>query len=149
MGCTKVSFLSVILHYLYITQNSTVGFPSGTGRGVLYCQCSRHKWHGFIPWIRKMPWRRAWQPAPALLPGESHGQEPGGLQSVESQRVELRLKQLSTHAQNSTKYLYYYSKCYHLGKLSDRYTGSFYIISYNGTWIIMYNYMYNYLKIKS
>jgi len=22
----------------------------------------------------KIPWRRAWQPSPALLPGESHGQ---------------------------------------------------------------------------
>ena len=28
----------------------------------------------FNPWVRKMPWRRAWQPAPVLLPGESHGQ---------------------------------------------------------------------------
>ena len=23
---------------------------------------------------RKLPWRRAWQPTPVLLPGESHGQ---------------------------------------------------------------------------
>ena len=26
------------------------------------------------PWVRKIPWRRAWQPTPAFLPGESHGQ---------------------------------------------------------------------------
>ena len=26
------------------------------------------------PWIGKIPWRRAWQPAPVFLPGESHGQ---------------------------------------------------------------------------
>ena len=26
------------------------------------------------PWVRKMPWRRAWQSAPVLLPGESRGQ---------------------------------------------------------------------------
>ena len=25
-------------------------------------------------WVRKTPWRRAWQPTPALLPGEFHGQ---------------------------------------------------------------------------
>ena len=25
-------------------------------------------------WVRKIPWRRAWQPTPVLLPGESHGQ---------------------------------------------------------------------------
>ena len=28
---------------------------------------------GSIPGVRKIPWRRAWQPAPAFLPGESHG----------------------------------------------------------------------------
>ena len=25
------------------------------------------------PWIGKIPWRRAWQPTPALLPGGSYG----------------------------------------------------------------------------
>ena len=29
---------------------------------------------GFNPWVRKTPWRRAWQPTPVFLPGESHGQ---------------------------------------------------------------------------
>ena len=29
---------------------------------------------GCDPWVRKIPWRRAWQPTPAFLPGESHGQ---------------------------------------------------------------------------
>ena len=28
----------------------------------------------FDPWIRKIPWRRAWQSPPVYLPGESHGQ---------------------------------------------------------------------------
>ena len=28
----------------------------------------------FDPWVRKMPWRREWQPTPVFLPGESHGQ---------------------------------------------------------------------------
>jgi len=30
--------------------------------------------HWFDPWVRKIPWRRKWQPTPVLLPGESHGQ---------------------------------------------------------------------------
>ena len=30
--------------------------------------------HGFNPWVRKVPWKRAWQPTPVFLPGESHGQ---------------------------------------------------------------------------
>ena len=29
---------------------------------------------GFHPWVRKIPWRREWQPTPVFLPGESHGQ---------------------------------------------------------------------------
>ena len=28
----------------------------------------------FDPWVRKIPWRKAWQPTPVILPGESHGQ---------------------------------------------------------------------------
>ena len=30
--------------------------------------------HGFDPWVRKIPWKRKWQPIPVFLPGESHGQ---------------------------------------------------------------------------
>ena len=35
------------------------------------CQCRRL---GFIPWVRKIPWKRKWKPAPVFLPGKSHGQ---------------------------------------------------------------------------
>ena len=28
----------------------------------------------FEPWVGKTPWRRAWQPTPVFLPGESCGQ---------------------------------------------------------------------------
>ena len=38
------------------------------------CQCRRHKRFEFSPWVGKTPWRRAWQPTPVFLPGESHGQ---------------------------------------------------------------------------
>ena len=33
--------------------------------------CRRHR---FDPWVRKIPWRRKWQPTPVFLPGKSHGQ---------------------------------------------------------------------------
>ena len=36
------------------------------------CLPSR-RW-GFDPWVRKIPWRREWQPTLVFLPGESHGQ---------------------------------------------------------------------------
>jgi hypothetical protein len=29
---------------------------------------------GFNSWIRKIPWRRKWQPTPVVLSGEAHGQ---------------------------------------------------------------------------
>ena len=37
-------------------------------------QCGRP---GFDPWVRKIPWRRIWQPTPVCLPGKSH--EPRSL----------------------------------------------------------------------
>ena len=33
-----------------------------------------HKRLGANPWVRKIPWRRVWQPTPIFLPGESYGQ---------------------------------------------------------------------------
>ena len=45
---------------------------------------------GVDPWVGKIPWRRAWQPTPVSSPGEAPWtEEPRGLQSTESQRVEL------------------------------------------------------------
>ena len=38
------------------------------------CQCRRGRRCGFYPLIRKIPWRRKWQPSPVFLPGKSHGQ---------------------------------------------------------------------------
>ena len=36
--------------------------------------CLQCRKPGFGPWVRKIPWRREWQPSPVFLPGESHGQ---------------------------------------------------------------------------
>ena len=49
-------------------------FPCGTSGKEPACQCRRHKRSGFDTWVGKIPWRRAWQPTPVFLPGESHGQ---------------------------------------------------------------------------
>ena len=44
---------------------------------------------GFDLWVRKIPWRKKWQPTPVFLPGRFHGQRslvgcnpPDGLQSI-------------------------------------------------------------------
>jgi len=34
---------------------------------------------GFDPWVRKLPWRREWQPTTVFLPGEFHGQKSHGV----------------------------------------------------------------------
>ena len=39
------------------------------------CQCRRLKRCRFDPWFGKISWRKAWQPTPVSLSGESHGQK--------------------------------------------------------------------------
>ena len=36
--------------------------------------CLQCKRPGFDPWVKKIPWRRKWQPTLVSLPGKSHGQ---------------------------------------------------------------------------
>ena len=48
-------------------------FPGGASGKEPACQCRRPESHGFDPWVRKIPGRRAWQPAPVFLPGECQG----------------------------------------------------------------------------
>jgi len=50
------------------------GFPGIASGKEPVCQCKKLKRRGFDPQVRNSPWRRAWQPTPVLLPGESHGQ---------------------------------------------------------------------------
>ena len=67
------------------------GFPRGRSGKELACQSRRR---GFNPWVRKIPWRRKWQPTPVFLPGKSQGQKSlGGLQPMGLQS----LTRLSLH----------------------------------------------------
>ena len=36
--------------------------PGGASGKEPTCLCKRHKRHGFDPWVRKIPWRKAWKP---------------------------------------------------------------------------------------
>ena len=53
------------------------------------CQCRRLKRQGFSPWVRKILWRRKWQPTPVSIIALkiSWTEEPGGLFSIGLQRV--------------------------------------------------------------
>ena len=56
-------------------------------------QCRRL---GFNPWIRKIPWRKKWQPIPVFLPRAPRTVELGRLQSRGSQRVRHDLARTHT-----------------------------------------------------
>ena len=71
------------------------GFPAGSVVKRICLQCRRP---GFDPWVWKIPWRRAWQPALVFLPGAFHGQRslegysPWGLkESDTTERLTLSL----------------------------------------------------------
>ena len=44
--------------------------------------------HEFDPWVKKISWRRKWQPSPVILAWNiPWTEDPGGLQSMGPQRV--------------------------------------------------------------
>ena len=62
-----------------------LGFAGGSDRKEFTCNAENL---GSISWVGKIPWRRAWQPTPVFFPREfPWTEEPGGLQSMELQRV--------------------------------------------------------------
>ena len=65
--------------------NQYLGFPGGSECKESACNEGDLV---SIPGLGRFPWRRAWQPTPVFLPGESPWtEEPGGLQCMGLQRV--------------------------------------------------------------
>ena len=60
----------------------------------------------FNPWVRKILWRREWQPTPALLPGKSHRQRSlvgyGPWSCKESDTTECLSTHLCAHTHTHT-----------------------------------------------
>ena len=50
------------------------GFPGGASGRNLSANAGDVTKCWFNPWVGKVPWRRASQPTPVVLPGEPHGQ---------------------------------------------------------------------------
>jgi len=71
------------------------GLPGGAAVKEPTCQSRKRKRRKFDPWVRKIPWRRAWQSTPTFLPGESHGAWRAAVHRVT--QCWTRLKRLSTH----------------------------------------------------
>ena len=62
--------------YYYFTHiNTKRGLPWWLSGKESACQCRRQEtWvQSHIHPVRKIPWRRRWQPTPAFLPGKHHG----------------------------------------------------------------------------
>ena len=53
---------------------------------------------GLDPWVRKISWRRKWQPTPVVLPGKSHGLRSLVGSSPKGHKESDTTEQLCTHA---------------------------------------------------
>ena len=70
--------------FIWLQVSMASGVPSGSA--VKNPPAMQETW--FDPWVGKIPWRKAWQPTPVSLSGQSHGQRSlAGLQSTGLQRV--------------------------------------------------------------
>ena len=65
------SFIFSKILVKYLLYNRHLFSVHGVGGERICLQSRRPR---FDSWVRKIPWRRKWQPTPVLLPGESHGQ---------------------------------------------------------------------------
>ena len=66
---------------------------------------------GLDPWVRKILWRRKWQPTPVFLPGESYGQRSLAGYSPQGHRVGHDGSDLA-HTLTSKYFLHF---CYNIG----------------------------------
>ena len=83
------------------------------------CQCWRP---GLDPWVRKIPWRRTWQPTPLFLPGKSHGQRSlAGYSPCGHKRVRHNWE-----TKQRLRYMYIYT--YYINTYIYRPTHIFYLI---------------------
>ena len=79
------------------------GFPGGSVVKESTCRCRRPKRlePEFYPWVRKIPWRRKWQPTPVFLLGKNPHEQRSlvGYSSWDSKELDTteRLKHAPTH----------------------------------------------------
>ena len=70
----KHTFLPTFSTFGLLMSKKDLGLPRWCrGKESAY-QCMRRRRHRFNPWVRKIPWRRKWQPTWVFLSGKFHGQ---------------------------------------------------------------------------
>ena len=70
MGSQRVRHDWVTDTFTLLFHKSKEGLHRLSGKKFA-CQCRGCE---FDPWVRKIPWRRKWQPTPVFLPGKFYGQ---------------------------------------------------------------------------
>ena len=78
--------LTIVIHLGNPNQNyseiGTISHQLGWLTASLMAQTVKNPHAMWETWVGKVPWRRAWQPTPVFLPGESPWTEkPGRLQT--------------------------------------------------------------------
>ena len=78
------------------------GFPGGSaGKDP---PVEQETWVQF--WVRKIPWRRKWQPTPVFLPGKPHGQRSLGHCSPWGRKESDSTEHLTLHTSEKYKPLW-------------------------------------------
>ena len=86
-----MGFFPPLFEYIYtevkmLAHIITLGLPRWLSGKESTCRICRR--YGFDLWVRKITWRRKWQPTPVVLSGESHGQKGlVGYKSTGLQRI--------------------------------------------------------------
>ena len=70
----KLLFLKLFFSLCFCWFNFHWEFPGGADGIEPTCQYRRYKRCEFNPWVRKIPWRKAWQPTPVIVLEGSHGE---------------------------------------------------------------------------
>ena len=77
---------------------------------------------GFASWVRKIPWRREWQPTPLFFPGEFQGQWSS--EGYVAHGVTQSWRWLSdTYIMHKRALLYFIVRLYYLISLTIRFNG--------------------------
>ena len=108
---------------LFNNQRSLLGgFPGGASDRESTYQCRRSKRPVFIPWVRKIPWSRKWQPTPVFLPGKVHGQSslsgsgPWGSKELDLTEHVCMHMRVCTHTRSllgdKIYWCHYFKKCF-------------------------------------
>ena len=77
--CKSLSVLARLIFFLLCNRGEMHIIEIGMTWWLrLYRICLQCRRHGFDPCVKKIPWRKEWQPTPVFLPGKFHGQSLAG-----------------------------------------------------------------------